>query len=140
MPDLGDCRPAVLMDAMLSSLPDDVKPNRLFLALFLCRLPADMRDHLAAQDLKTPAAMAAAANRLFDARPQGVAVAAVATQRSHRDSSPASRCRSPNSRDGRRDKRRPTPGRNDDGGTLCFYQDRFGKRAAKCEPPCTWSH
>jgi hypothetical protein len=139
MPDLGDRRPSVLMDAMLALLPDDVEPNRLFLALFLRRLPADIRDHLAAQDLKTPAAMAAAANRLFDARPQGVAVAAVAAQRSHRFSSPAGRHRSPNRSDGRKDKRRPTPGRTGDGGALCFYHDRFGKRAAKCEPPCTWS-
>jgi hypothetical protein len=138
MPDLGDRRPSVLMDAMLASLPDDVEPNRLFLALFLSRLPADMRDHLAAQDLKTPDAMAAAVNRLFDARPQGVAVAAVAAQRSYRDSSPASRRRSPNHRDSRRDKRRPTPGRTGARGGLCFYHDRFGKRAAKCEPPCTW--
>jgi hypothetical protein len=45
MPDLGDRRPSVLMDAMLTLLPDDVEPNRLFLALFLRRLPADLRDH-----------------------------------------------------------------------------------------------
>jgi hypothetical protein len=139
MPDLADRRPSVLMDAMMALLPDDVEPNRLFLALFLHRLPADIRDHLAAQDLKTPAAMAAAANRLYDARPQGVAVAAVAAQRSHRSSSPAGRYRSPNRRDGRKDKCRPTPGRTGDGGALCFYHDRFGKRAAKCEPLCTWS-
>jgi hypothetical protein len=132
MPDLGDRWPSVLMDAMLALLPEDEEPNRLFLTLFLCHLPADMRDHLAAQDLKTPAAMAAAANRLFDARPQGVAVAAVAVQRQYRDSSPAGRCRSPSHREGRRDRRRATPGRGGDGGALCFYHDRFGKRAAMC--------
>jgi hypothetical protein len=75
MPDLGDRRVSALMDAMLALLPEDVPPNRLFLALFLRRLPEDMRNHLAAQDLSTPEAMAAAANRLFDARPQGVTVA-----------------------------------------------------------------
>jgi hypothetical protein len=46
MLDLGGRRPAVLIDAMLAMLPDDVLPNRLVLALFLRRLPADMRDHL----------------------------------------------------------------------------------------------
>jgi hypothetical protein len=136
MPDLGDRRPSVMMDAMLALLPDDVEPNRLFLALFLRRLPADMRDHLAAQDLKTPSDMAAAANRLFDARPQGVAVAAVAAHRSSRDSSPVNRRRSPSRR---REGRKQTPGRRGDSSGLCFYHDRFGKRAAKCEPPCTWS-
>jgi hypothetical protein len=95
MPDLGDRRLSVMMDAMLALLPDDVETNRLFLALFLCRLPADMRDHLAAQDLKTPADMVVAANRLFDARPQGVTIAAVAAHRSSRDSSPVNRRRSP---------------------------------------------
>jgi hypothetical protein len=55
-----------------------VQPNRLFLALFLRCQPADMRDHLAAQDLKTPADMAALAYRLINARPQGIAVAGVA--------------------------------------------------------------
>jgi hypothetical protein len=54
MLDLGDRRPSVLMDAMQALLPDYVQPNRLFLALFLKCLPADMRDHLASPDLKTP--------------------------------------------------------------------------------------
>jgi hypothetical protein len=58
MPDLGDRRPSALLDTMLALLPEDVPPNRLFLALFLHRLPEDMRNHLAAQE-----AMAAAANR-----------------------------------------------------------------------------
>jgi hypothetical protein len=88
MPDLGDCRPSVLMDAMLALLPEDVQPNRLFLALFLRHLPADMRDHLAAQDLKTSEAMAAAANRLYDARPQCTSVAAVSRREARSPSPP----------------------------------------------------
>jgi hypothetical protein len=102
MPDLGDRRPSVLMDAMLALLPDDIKPNRLFLALFLCRLPTEMRDHLATQDLKTPAAMAAAANRLFDAHPQGAAVTAVISTRAGRSPLPARRNLSPSRRNDRR--------------------------------------
>jgi hypothetical protein len=112
MPELGDRRPSVLMDAMLALLPEDVPPNRLFLALFLRRLPADMRDHLAAQDLLAPVAMAAAANRLYDAGPQGVAVAAVSDQR-NRSPSPAGRRRAGSRRN--RDRRRPqTPMRRGD--------------------------
>jgi hypothetical protein len=64
MPDLGDWRPLVLMDAMLASLPDDYRLDRLFLPLFLCHLPPDIRDQLVAQDLQEPAAMAAVANRI----------------------------------------------------------------------------
>jgi hypothetical protein len=139
MPDLGDRRPSALMDAMLALLPEDVPPNRLFLALFLRRLPEDMRNHLAAQDLATPEAMAAAANRLFDARPQGVTVAAVAA----RPSSPTNR-RSPSrqGRQGRDRRRRPTPGRQSNepaANGLCFYHDSFGARAQRCRPPCSWS-
>jgi hypothetical protein len=138
MPELGDRRPSVLMDAMLALLPEDVPPNRLFLALFLPRLPADMRDHLAAQELLTPAAMAAAANRLYDARPQGVAVAAVSDQRT-RSPSPAGRRRAGSRRDRDRDRRRPqTPMRRGDGNGLCFYHDSFGKQAVKYQPPCAW--
>jgi hypothetical protein len=136
MPDLGDRRPSALMDAMLALLPVDVPPNRLFLALFLRRLPEDMRNHLAAQDLATPEAMAAAANRLFDARPQPVAVAAVAS----RQPSPSNR-RS-QSRKGRDCRRRPTPARqgaDSTSGGLCFYHDSFGARAVRCRPPCSWS-
>ncbi len=47
------------MDQMLALLPHDVPPNRLFLAVFLRRLPADMWNQLAAQDLEPPYAMSA---------------------------------------------------------------------------------
>jgi hypothetical protein len=109
MPDLGDRRPSVLMDAMLALLPEDVQPNRLFLALFLRRLPADMRDHLAAQDLKTPEAMAAAANRLYDARPQCTPVSAIS----------------------RREARPPSPGRNHGPTSIC-QGSAAGPRQAAC--------
>jgi hypothetical protein len=138
LPELGDRRPSVLMDQMLALLPDDVQPNRLFLALFIRRLPTDIRDHLVAQDLQTPAEMAAAANRLFDARPQGASIAAVNDRRNRRDNSPGfnGRRRSPSRRDNRR---RPTPARSGENSGLCFYHDSFGKRAVKCQPPCSWS-
>jgi hypothetical protein len=57
MPDLSDRHPLVLMDTMLASLPDDCQPNRLFMALFLRRLPADLRNQLVRHDLHEPAAM-----------------------------------------------------------------------------------
>jgi hypothetical protein len=92
---------------MLASLPDDCRPDRLFLALFLRRLPPDIRDQLVAQDLQEPAAMAAVADRIYDARPQGGAVQAVhqvaaAEVRSVDDClpSPAGRRRPANRRDG----------------------------------------
>jgi hypothetical protein len=146
MPDLGDRRPSVLMDTMLASLPDDCLPDRLFLALFLRRLPPDIRDQLVAQDLQEPAAMAAVADRIYDARPQGGAVRAVhqvaaAEVRSvdGRSPSPADRRRPANCRDGSR--RRTSRRRGDDGGNsngLCFYHSNFGARASRCRSPCGW--
>jgi hypothetical protein len=65
MPDLGDRQLLVFI------LPDKDQPNHLFIALFLHRLLADMRDHLDTQGLKLQAEMAAGANRLLYARPQG---------------------------------------------------------------------
>jgi hypothetical protein len=112
MPDLGDRRRSVLMDTMLASLPDDCQPNRLFMALFLRRLPPDIRDQLVAQDLEEPAAMAAVADRIYDASPQSGAVHAVqhdSTAGAHavdgRSPSPAGRRRQANRRDRSRRQR-----------------------------------
>jgi hypothetical protein len=135
MPDLGNRRPSVLMDAMLALLPDDVQPIRLFLALYLRCLPADMHNHLASQDLKTPEAMAAAANRLFDARPQGMSVAAV-SRREARSHSPGRHRHSPSRHS---HCHRQTPARRGHGKGLFFYHDNFGKRGRKYKPPCSWS-
>ena len=49
-PDLGDRRPSRMMSEMLALLPAGTAPDLLFLCLFLRRLPASMRDHLAAAD------------------------------------------------------------------------------------------
>jgi hypothetical protein len=146
MPDLGDRRPSVLMDTMLASLPDDCRLYRLFLALFLCCLPPDIRDQLVAQHLQEPAAMAAVVDRIYDARPQGGAVQAVhqvvakeVRSVDGRSPSPADRRRPANRRD--RSRRRTSRRRGvDDGGRngLCFYHTDFGARASRCRSPCGW--
>jgi hypothetical protein len=126
------------MDAMLALLPEDVPPNRLFLAVFLCFLPEDMRNHLAAQDLSTPEAMAADASRLYDAQPQGVTVATMATRP---NSSNGSRSPSRQGCQGRDRRRRQTPGHQSSKPAtngLCFYHDSFGAKAVKCRLPCLW--
>jgi hypothetical protein len=47
------------MDTMLASLPDDCQPDRLIMALFLRRLPADLLNQLVGHDLKDTVTMAA---------------------------------------------------------------------------------
>jgi hypothetical protein len=56
-PDLGDRRPSAMMAEMLALRFETSAPDSLFLALFLRRLPAAIRDHLAAANHETVAAM-----------------------------------------------------------------------------------
>jgi len=111
-----------------------------------------MRDHLAAADLQTAEEMAAHADTLWDARAGESSVAALSAavdavsvrspaRDSRRSPNRDSRRRSPDQRrqnsgrDGNRQPRRQTPGRS----SLCFYHEKFGKKADRCEPNCTWS-
>ena len=149
-PDLGDRRPSALMNEMLALLPEGVAgDDTLFLAHFLLRLPPSMRDHLAAADLKTAADMARQADVLWDVRAGESAVNAVSaamdalsirspSPRDSRRRSPDSR-RSPDRRQGQgsRPQRSQTPGRRE-GRSLCFYHGKYGKKAHKCEAPCSW--
>ena len=124
-PGLGDLRPTQLLDAMMALLPLGEPPGILFQALFLQRLPVDMRNHLVAANLQTPREMAVTADRMWDSRSKkGATVAAVPGV------SPAARGRGCSPR-----RRAATPGPEG----LCFYHSRFAAKAHWCEPPCTWS-
>jgi hypothetical protein len=134
------------MDEMLALLPTGARSDdTIFLVLFLLRLPTSMRDHLAAADHKTAADMAHHADTIWNLRDGETAVTAVSAPVDDVAScSPArdSRRRSPDRRQprGHRQKRKPTPGpdrRCDQ--SLCYYHGRFGKKAHKCEAPCSWT-
>jgi len=151
LPPLGDRRPSHLMNEMLALLPTgENKDGAIFLGIYLRKLPPTMRDHLAAANHNTAAAMAAHADILWDARCGESAVthlsdantAAVANMNmSNRRRSPDRR--SPDRRRGRsRQGRRQTPGpdnRKRDSSNLCYYHSRFGQKALKCEAPCAWT-
>ena len=132
-PELGGSRPSALMASMMSNLPEGEEPGFLFLGLFLHRLPADLREHLAAREFNTPQEMAAHADVLWDARHSANSMAANTVNAVGRAVSPArSRNRSPSrGRQGR--SQTPAP---DDG--MCFFHQRFGRKARKCTPPCTY--
>lgn len=122
-PDLGAGRTSALLTSMMALLPPTVQPDDLFMALYMEKLPVEMREYLAAQSFDTPQAMAAMADAMWSARSQPRSVSAV----SSRGRSPV-RGRSPSQK-----QRAATPG------GLCFYQARFGNRAHRCEHGCTWS-
>jgi hypothetical protein len=119
--------------------------DTIFLALFLLRLPTSMRDHLAAADHKTAADMARHADTIWDSRAGETTVTAVsAPVDAIASRSPAcdSRRRSPDrcQPSGNQQQRKQTPGldrRSDQ--SLCYYHNRFGKKAHKCEAPCSWT-
>ena len=66
---------ALMMDSMLSLLPQDEPAGSLFLGLYMRRLPQDMRDHLATRQFDSPHQMAETADLLWDARSHGAASA-----------------------------------------------------------------
>ena len=125
---LGDLRPSQLLDAMMALLPPGEPPGILFQALFMQRLPVDMRDHLVAANLENPREMAILADRMWDSRSDKAATVAAV-----RGASPAERGRDRHQRSPRRRAHTPHP----DG--LCFFHGRFGAKAHRCSPPCTWT-
>jgi hypothetical protein len=132
-PDIGDRRPSQLMASMLALLPVGEQPNVLFQALFLERLPEDMRKTLGSMKFESCREMAAHGDLVWDAAMEhGQVVAAV-----QRSSSPAGRSGSP-VRSGRRERRSGTPGPGKKDG-LCRYHHRWGAAAHQCVPPCSWS-
>ena len=153
-PELGDRRPSRMMSEMLALLPAGTEPDLLFYCLYLARLPASIRDHVAAGDHKTADVMAAHADLLWDARAGNATVAAVtdslaAVSLRHRSLSPkegrrrSNERRSPDRRsynNRRRSRsRNNTRRRDEEDPDLCFYHNRWGKKAEKCESPCAWT-
>jgi hypothetical protein len=144
LPGLGDMKPSELMRQMLTLLPEDDTPKTTFMAMFLLRLPTDMRDHIVAKDFDDPRKMAEHADLLHAGRtPAAITavtddefVCAVSSNR-RRDFSPKdSRRRSP-SRQGR--SRRQTPAARGGDDSFCYFHNTFGDKAKKCKPGCSWS-
>jgi hypothetical protein len=157
-PDLGDRRPSAMMAEMLALRFETSAPDSLFLALFLRRLPAAIRDHLAAANHDTATAMATHADVLWDARnsasvsavSETLAAVSLRSASPHRRSpdrrakSPDRRARSPDRRQDRGQKRHPTPGRQDGrqtgaGSKICRNHRIFGAKAWNCRGNCEFS-
>jgi hypothetical protein len=125
-----DARPSALLDGMLSLLPTGEQPGVIFMALFLKKLPQDVRDHLCSCKFDSVRDMAIFADQMWDARgslayPMVAAIGSKSPERSRR------RFKSPG-----RGKRRQTPGGG--AGGLCYYHATYAERAHKCRPPCSW--
>jgi hypothetical protein len=126
-----DARPSSLLDGMLSLLPTGEQPGVIFMALFLKKLPQDVRDHLCSRNFDSVRDMAIFADQMWDARgslayPMVAAIGSKSPERGRR------RSKSPG-----RGKRRQTPGGS--AGGLCYYHATYAERAHKCRPPCSWA-
>jgi hypothetical protein len=113
MGDLGDRPPSALMDEMLALL-DGHAPCMLFEQLFLNRMPDPIRLQLADADFSDPRKVAERADELW--------------QSMSLDSSSIHRIGTG----------KPRPPRKDRNPDWCFYHNKFGDKAKKCVPPCTF--
>ena len=136
LPQLGDSKPSELMNKMLSYLPADVNssnPGFLFRAIFLERMPADIRTHLVSMKTESMPALADRADELYssrvvtsflldqDAEPcvfQPEPVPVCAAGRGVADADSATRFSPP--------------------ATQCWYHATYGPSATKCRPPCSY--
>lgn len=119
-----DQRPSLFLATMKALLPPEEKADSFtFKALFIKKLPEELRGPLISSKFETVAAMAAHADTLWGARSIKPAVHAV--QNANR------RGRSPSCR-GKQSRRADTPANNG----LCFYHARFGNEARRCDAPC----
>ena len=121
-----DQQPSLFLASKKALLPPEEKVDSFtFKALFIKKLPEELRGPLIGSKFETVAAMAAHADTLWGARSVKPAIHAV--QDANR------RGRSPGRRD-KQHKRADTPSNN----KLCFYHTKFGKEARRCDAPCRY--
>ena len=119
MPQLGDNKPSVLMDEMLALIADH-RPCFLFNYLFLQLLPDDIRMVLSGQQWNDPRQLAARADELWLARATAPPVSRISRPRKGAHYG--------------QDQQRSSQNQE----KLCFYHKRFGDKAYKCCPPCSY--
>ncbi len=123
-PEIGGGKPSVMMASMLALLPEGESAGYLFKTVFLRRLPAEMREHLVAREFTSPQEMAKFADSLWEARNSSSGSVSAVGRRGNSPKRPQSPFRG-----------KKKPGRNG----LCFFHFKFGEKAHRCEPPCTWA-
>jgi len=116
------------------------RTGTLFMALFLMRLPMDMRDHIVAKNFTDCREMAEYANRIHSGRKSAAVTEATAVStvdNRHRSPSPraewsGAECRWSPSCQGCTGAQTLAPQR------LLLVTRLLGKKTKKCRPSCTW--
>jgi hypothetical protein len=109
----GDSRPSEIMDEILSLL-DGHKPCMLAEQIFLEQLPEDIRLQISEEDFKDPRAVALRADILWAAKQQSPMQTINKITTNKKDQK----------------QKETQPG-------WCYFHNRFGDKARKCQPPCT---
>ena len=139
--ELGDRSPGQLMESMLALLPPGEPESMLFKTHFLNRLPADIRNHVAAAGFNNTASeMADIADTLWftsNSRQGSQAVAAVQEDDKNLEEASAALSVQPKRP---QPKKKPTKGGKGKG-TVCFVHKKYGADTWKCAEPttCTWT-
>ncbi|XP_078495551.1 uncharacterized protein LOC144751064 [Ciona intestinalis] len=116
MPPSGDRKPSALMDEMLALLGNH-QPCLLFEYLFLQHMPEDIRPVLAGEDIKDARELARRADLLWHARSTSSEFSVSKTKKQVKQAD----------KDG-------------SGSTgVCYYHRRFGQKARRCSPPCSYA-
>ena len=123
-PDLGDDKPSILMSKMLAMACEQDKKGDLFRALFLCRLPEDIRGTLIDSEEEDCRKLAQRADRLWSAKTttSASAVIKLPTKVANQKTS---------FYEWRRNWKQEANG-------PCSYHTFFGKKAKRCEQPCSF--
>ena len=135
-PHLGDARPSTLMSRMLALLPKGEPPGLLFQSAWLERLPANVRHMVSTQDFADVRAMAAYADRVWEARSNEPTVAALSLRpQPPRSPSPMQISRPSSPASTASTHQWPACNRS----LLCFYHRKWGAAARYCRDPCSWT-
>ena len=129
LPGLGDRKPSELMDHMLALLGDH-QPCFLFKELFLQQLPDQVRLALANSAITDFRLLSREADKFFSAGKKCFAATPTTASNVSGDNTLSISATSA--------MPRPRRGKQQSSG-LCFYHAKFGNKAKKCIPPCTFS-
>ena len=132
LPPLGDQRPFELMQKMPVGA-DTSDPGFLFRAIFLVRMPVDIRTHLVALKAENVATLADKVDELYNSRPPVTSFLMDQVNKlqdnPYEDDLPVYAA-------GR--GRGDPASASSDGSTQCWYHATYGSSATKCRSPCSF--
>lgn len=139
LPPLGNRAPSDLLVEMLQYCPPDEQATHLFAYAFLRRMPREVRILLSEDDPADMHTMAKKADRLCSFHVAQSHDTGVYSMESLEDNNNINAVHNNNRSNKKKFVPKGTKQQLQLTSTLCFYHGKYGKKARKCEEPCTWS-